>query len=136
MKSIAICCSQRFKNEMMLWKKALERAGVPIVMIPDFRWHSKKRIKSPEHERLKSPAYRRAVPGWVRGHLDKIRKVDTVFIFNKRSYIGRNTTLELGAAHILGKIIFALERDTKEPCCDILIDRVVKTPEELAALLR
>lgn len=137
MKSVVICCSQRFKEEMQEWREALEREhDISVVLVPDFRWHSKKRIRSPEHRRLKSRAYRRAVPGLVRGHLDKIRKVDVVFVLNIEGYMGINTTLELGAAHILGKLICAYERDRTEPCRDILIDKIVKTPAALARLLR
>ena len=136
MKSVAICCSQRFKMEMLQFSKDLERLGVSIVLIPDFRWHTKKRIRSPEQKRLKSQSYRRAIPGWVRGHLDKIRKVDLVYILNIDGYMGVNTTLELGAAHILGKHVYAHDWDKEEPCRNVLIDGLAKTPDDLVKKLR
>ena len=136
MKSVVICCSQRFKNEANNWKKKLERLGIPIVMIPDFRWRSERKLKYTEKQRLRSVSYRRSLPGLVRGHLHKIQKADVIFVLNIDGYIGVNTTLEIGAAALAGKFIFALEHDPIEPCRGILFDRIVKTPDELAHLLR
>lgn len=136
MKSIVICCSQRYKEEIKDFAKKLEKLGIPLVMTPDFRWTSQSVALSTEAHRLKSARYRRRLPGVVRGHLHKIAKADAVFIYNKNGYIGYNTTLEIGAAAILNKLIFALEDDKEEPCRNILFDKIVKTPEELAEILK
>ena len=42
---------------------------------------------------------------------------------------------EMGYAAALGKPIFALSAAIGDPCRDALIDKVVKTPKTLAALL-
>jgi hypothetical protein len=42
----------------------------------------------------------------------------------------------MGYASALGKPIFALSSKTGDPCRDSLIDKIAKTPQELAALLR
>lgn len=136
MKSLVICCSQRYKEEIREFAKKLEKLGVPLVLVPDFRWTSKKVAQSSESIRLKSDRYRKRLPGVVRSHLHKIAKADAVFVYNKDGYVGYNTTLEIGAAAILNKLIFALEEDKEEPCRGILFDKIVKNPEELAEYLK
>lgn len=135
MKSVVICSSQRFKKEVDEFAKKLEKLGVPLVLSPDFRYRSAKMAASSEAVRLKSQAYRKSLEGLVRAHLHRIQKADVCFVFNKNGYVGYNTTLEMGAAAILGKLIFALEPDIHEPCRHILIDKIVKTPEEFMKYL-
>lgn len=136
MKSVVVCGSQRYKEEMIKFAKKLEKLGVPLVLIPDFRWTRKESLAAAESIRLKSARYRLRVPGVVRAHLHKILKADICFVYNKNGYIGVNTTLELGAAAALNKFIFALEPDKSEPCRDILFDKIIATPEELANYLK
>lgn len=136
MKSVVICGSQRYKKEIIQFAKELEKLGVSLVLVPDFRWTRNRMLAAREAERLKSMRYRTRLPGVVRGHLHKILKADVCFVYNKNSYIGVNTTLEIGAAAALNKFIFALEQDKSEPCRDILFDKVVTTPEELVVYLK
>lgn len=136
MKSVVICGSQRYKREIAEFARKLERLGVSLVLVPDFRWTRDHFSRSPESVRLKSARYRTRLPGVVRGHLHKILKADVCFVYNKNGYIGVNTTLEIGAAAALNKFIFALEPDKKEPCRDILFDKIVSTPEELFEFLK
>lgn len=136
MKSVVICGSQRYKKEIAQFAKKLEALGISLVLVPDFRWSRDHMLQAPESIRLKSIRYRQRLPGVVRGHLHKILKADVVFVYNKNGYIGVNTTLEIGAAAALNKFIFALEPDKSEPCRDILFDKIVGTPEELAEYLR
>ena len=65
-----------------------------------------------------------------------IRKADVVFIFNKNGYMGNSTTLELGFAVALSKPIYALEEDKDEPCRNVLIDKIIKTPKKLIQELK
>ena len=44
--------------------------------------------------------------------------------------------MELGAATVLGKPIFALEEDNEEPCRNVLIDEIVKSPTQLINKLK
>jgi len=136
MKSVVVCGSQRYKKEIIEFAKRLEQLGIPLVLIPDFKWTRNRLLTAQEAERLKSKRYRARLPGAVRGHLHKILKADVCFVYNKNGYIGVNTTLEIGAAAALNKFIFALEPDKSEPCRDILFDKIVKTPEELAEYLK
>ncbi len=136
MKSVVICGSQRYKKEIHLFAKRLEEMGVAIVLTPDFRWSRDHTIIMPEKQRMRSRRYRARLPGVVRGHLHKILKTDICFVYNKKGYIGVNTTLEIGAAAALNKLIFALEPDKNEVCRDILFDKIVESPEELFTYLK
>ena len=46
-----------------------------------------------------------------------------------------SVTLEMAYASALAKPIFALNAKTGDPCRDALVDKVIKTPKALAALL-
>lgn len=67
-------------------------------------------------------------------HLENIRKSDTVYIFNKGSYLGPAVTVEIGYSLALGKPIFA-----RAPIKDITITNFIKavvSPGQLSKLLR
>ena len=49
----------------------------------------------------------------------------------KDGYSGVSTTLELGYAMALGKVIYALSEDKEEGCRNVLFREIIKTPEEL-----
>jgi len=82
------------------------------------------------------------VAGKVYDHLfRKVRVADVCFIFNKDGYLGVNTTGELFAAAMAGKLCYALHQQTlmgnypdnlyEEPSARKLIHKVVAEPEEL-----
>lgn len=136
MKSVVICGSQRYKENIERFAKRLRKLGVPVVFEPNFERQRKKMLKKKERERLKSESYRIRVPGMVYAHLSRIELADVCFIFNPDGYIGNNTTLEMGFARGQKKIIYALEpekpaKDGGEICRDILITEIISTPEEL-----
>lgn len=135
MKSVVICGSQRFKDEIYDFAKKLEDLGAPLVFQPNFDTHDHL-FKKEEVERLKDETYRSQVPGMVHAHFERIRKADICFVYNKDRYLGVNTTLEVGYAHGKGMVIYALEPEYIEGeggeiCRDILFTDIVKTPEEL-----
>lgn len=68
-------------------------------------------------------------------HFDWVRKAEICFVFNKGDYAGVSVAMEMAYACALGKPTFALSAKTGDPCRDALIDKVVKTPKSLAALL-
>lgn len=59
-----------------------------------------------------------------------------MFIYSKGGYIGVSTTLEIGAAAILGKSIYALENYKEDLAIDVLFDGIIKNPEELIEKLK
>ena len=96
-------------------------------------------LKKEEKERLKVKSYRDRVPAMVHEHFDRIRKADVAYFYNKKGYLGVNSTLELGFAHGKNMIIYALEPEEAEKggeiCRDILFTEIIETPEELVKRL-
>ncbi|KKU15478.1 hypothetical protein A3A20_02195 [Candidatus Wolfebacteria bacterium RIFCSPLOWO2_01_FULL_45_19] len=140
MKSVVICGSQRYKDEIRAFSNSLKALGVSIVFEPNFERRPKKFLKSPERIRLAAYSYRKQIPALVHEHFDRIRKADICYIYNKSGYLGVNTTLELGFAHGKNMIIYALEPEKAfhqggEICRDILFTEVVPTPDELVKRL-
>jgi len=135
MKSVVICGSQRYKEEIKAFANKLRRFGVPIVFEPNFERQRKKMLTKKEKERLKVKSYRDRVPAMVHEHFDRIRKADVCYIYNKNGYLGVNTTLELGFAHGKNMVIYALEPERSveeggEICRDILFTEIIDKPDE------
>lgn len=136
MKSVVICGSQRYKDEIKAFSQKIRDLGAPVVFEPDFERQRTKMTRMKESMRLRSRSYRLRVPAMVHAHFDRVRKADICFIYNKDGYIGVNTMLELGFAHGKNMVIYALEpeKDIKyggEICRDILYTEIIDSPEEL-----
>lgn len=136
MKSVVICGSQRYKEEIQEFARELRRLGCPVVFEPNFVRQRGKMLHKEESARLRVKSYRERVPAMVHEHFDRIRKSDVCYIYNKGGYLGVNTTLELGFAHGLNRIIYALEAEKPiefggEVCRDILFTEIIATPEDL-----
>ena len=130
MKSVVISSSKNYKKEVKQFCNALEKFGV-VVFEPN--------IQKPVTEKTsfgKKHITKAVFKGLTLEHFDWIRKTDVCFIFNKDNYVGTSVTMEIGFANALGKPIYALSSKTGDPCRDALIDKVVKTPKELAKLLQ
>jgi hypothetical protein len=130
MKSIVICASKRYKDEVFAFCDELEAAQI-VVFRPN--------IGSPiqEDKAFESPHVARMVfKGLTLEHFDMVRKSDVCFVYNKSGYAGVSVSLEMGFATALGKPLYALENQTGDPCRDSLIDRVVSSASELIGLLQ
>ena len=114
----------------------------PIILEPNFEEREERLGGLHERDRLKDAGYKEAVAGKVYDHLfRKVRIADVCFIFNKDGYLGVNTTGELFAAAMSGKMCYALHDQTlmghypndlyEEPSSRKLIHEIVTTPEEL-----
>ncbi len=127
MKSVVICGSRRFKEEVkeFVWK--LKEAGVAVYA----PYHHS---GQEEWEHLSDDYKKFVALGLTHDHFYKIKMADIVFIYNKSGYSGPSTTMEIGAAVALNKPIYALERD-EELCRMILFREIIKTPEELIKYL-
>ncbi|HSW37498.1 MAG TPA: hypothetical protein VLG37_03990 [Candidatus Saccharimonadales bacterium] len=129
MKSVVVCGSKRYSKEIADFCKDLQNLGV-LVFEPS--------IQQPIAEASKIHSdyvTAKVFKGLTLEHFDWIRKAEVCFVFNKDDYVGASVTLEIGYASALGKPIFALSAKTGDPCRDVLIDKVVTTPKQLAALL-
>ncbi|HUV72569.1 MAG TPA: hypothetical protein VMW25_06200 [Clostridia bacterium] len=128
MKSVVLCGSRRYKKEVFEFAQKLEKRGI-VVFKPIMNTNTK-------ISNLEEDLKRFAFLGLTWHHLEFIRKVDVVFIYNKDGYIGVSSTLEMGAAAVLGKPIYALEKDSNELSRNVLIDKVVGSAEELIKYLK
>ena len=140
MKTVVICGSQRYKDEIRNFANKLRKFGVPVVFEPNFDRQRKKMLIAKESDRLRVKSYRDRVPAMVHEHFDRIRKADVCYVYNKEGYLGVNTTLELGFAHGKNMIIYALEPEKPiesggEICRDILFTEIIDKPEELVKRL-
>lgn len=136
MKSVVLCGSQRYKEEIQEFARKLRKLGCPVVFEPNFVRQRRKTLHKDEKDRLQIKAYRNRVPAMVHEHFDRIRKSDVCYVYNKGGYLGVNTTLELGFAHGLNRIIYAFEPEKAiefggEVCRDILFTEIINTPEGL-----
>jgi hypothetical protein len=129
MKSVVVCGSKKYKDEIAAFCRELEKLGV-LVFEPSFK------EPIPESALIHSDYVTSKIfKGLTLEHFDWIRKSEVCFVFNKDDYVGVSVTLEMAYASALGKPIFALAPKTGDPCRDALIDKVVKTPKALSSLL-
>lgn len=129
MRSVVVCGSKRYRKEIAKFCSRLEDLGVlvfePSIQQPIFE----DEVHHSEYVTQK------LFKGLTLEHFDWIRKADVCYIFNKDDYVGTSVTMEIAYATALGKPVFALSSKTSDPCRDALIDKVVKTPKSLTALL-
>ena len=130
MKSVTICASNRFAKEALEFAKKLEKLGVTVFVPPFYTSQFGDPQKNPNHDT------RYVLMGLTHDHFQKIRRGDTVFIYNKDGYSGNSVTLELGYATALGKPVYALSEKDVEMARDILFSGYAKTPQELVKFLR
>ena len=129
MKSVVVCGSKRHREEIATFCAELEKLGV-LVYEPSIQ------TPIPEDAKIHSEyVTAKLFKGLTLEHFDWIRKAEVCYIYNQGNYVGTSVTMEMGYAVALGKPIFALTSKTGDPCRDALIDKVVKTPKQLAALL-
>lgn len=129
MKSVVICGSKKYRSEIEKFCRDLEGLGV-MVFEPSFK------EPIPESALIHSEYVTSKIfKGLTLEHFDWIRKAEVCYVYNIDDYVGVSVTLEMAYAAALGKPIFALNPKTGDPCRDVLIDKIIKTPKALAALL-
>lgn len=129
MKSVVVCGSKKYHKEITAFCAELSRLGV-LVFAPNFKEPLPEDIKLPS-DNLKEIVFK----GLTLEHFDWVRKAEVCFVCNYNDYAGVSVTMEMAYATALGKPVFALSAKTGDPCRDALIDKVVKNPKQLAALL-
>jgi len=129
MKSVVVCGSKRYAKEIKKFCDDLAKLGV-LVFEPSIS------EPIPEDAFIHSTyVTAKLFKGLTLEHFDWIRKAEVCFVYNTGDYVGISVTMEMAYAAALGKPVFALSPKTGDPCRDALIDKVVKTPKQLAALL-
>lgn len=128
MKTVVLCGSSRFKPEIREFGKRLKELGV-VVFEPHLHTCS-------DEWETASDEYKKFIAlGLTHDHFYKIKMADVVFVFNKEGYSGSSTTLEIGYAVALGKVIYALSSDN-ELSRHVLFRETVSSPEELVKRLK
>lgn len=131
MKSVTICGSNKFADEAEKFADGLRKLGVNV-LIPHFYTKHFGGIGNMKEEHNK----KFVAMGLTHDHFNKIKKGDVTFIYNKEGYSGVSTSLELGYATALGKLVYALSDKDPEVCRDILFSGYAKTPKELIKFLK
>lgn len=106
---IAICTSMIFTEEMLRVKKDLESLG-HVVFVSGF---SKAYVGKTEKQKEKLTLFHKNNKDAIREFWKKIKKADAILVLNYtrrgiENYIGGNTLMEIGFAHVLGKKIFLM----------------------------
>lgn len=124
-KKIVICGSVFFANEMIEVNKYLESKGYEVMLpwgIEDFvdGGSLQEELYSGKREQNLEGAKRKMEHNLIKGYYDEINQADAILIINKekkgvQGYIGGNSFLEMGFAHVLGKKIYCLNSLPNDP---------------------
>lgn len=129
MRTVAICGSKKYKDQIHQFALELEKLGV-CVFEPNFK------EPLPETYKAETANMTKIIfKGLTLEHFYYIRKADVCFVYNQNDYVGTSVTMEMAYACALDKPIFALTEITGEPCRDTLIDKVATSARELIKLL-
>lgn len=126
MVTITLCGSGKVREAIHDSGKHLEDRGV-IVLVPPL--HQIEELVDGRPEECRQLAWK----GATFAHFNRINKADVVFIINPDGYIGSSTTLELGYAVALGKLVIAMQPDESEPARNGLFDIVLHTSDPFQA---
>ena len=128
MKTVVLCGSRRFKQEMREFARQLQELGVVVYQPYLHSRHDEWANLSDEYKQY-------VALGLTHDHFAKIRLADVVFVFNKDGYVGNSTTLEIGYAVGRDKPIYALQTDESEICRQVLFREMLSSPAELVKKL-
>lgn len=107
---IAVCGSMTVSKKMVAVETELVKLGHSVVL-PEF---TKEYAKLESTDKMHSESAKNKINyDLIRKYFDKIKEVDAILIINEarhniENYIGGNSFLEAGFAHILNKKIFLL----------------------------
>ncbi len=133
-KKIVICGSMRFSQGMLDAKKELEKMGFDVVLPRNTELYLEgsdflKQREGNAWEPVEG-AKRKIENNLIKGYYDEIAVSDAILVINQekngiKNYIGGNSFLEMGFAHILGKKIY---------CQNPLPEELTLIYQELVAL--
>lgn len=111
---ITICGSSAFRQQMIDYKEKLEKMGHEVIVHPHYVQFVKEgrrdildRMEKGEHAQVKKEN------DYIRWYHNAIKESDAVLILNFekngiKNYIGGNTLMEIGFAHVNNKKVFLL----------------------------
>lgn len=126
MKVLTVCGSGKFKSFIHDFCNGLEKRGF-IVLRPPL--HNIGKYNLDEEGTLL------LWKGATHAHLNRIKTADVCIMLNPNGYLGVGSSIELGYAASLGKLIIALEEDD-EKAREVLFDIILKTSDLEEALQR
>ena len=123
---IAICASLDFSHEMKGFVDRLEKLGHSVVLPKTSEMVIKGEISLERIKKMKEKGEihkRMQEYDVLRYYFGKIRESDAILVLNLdkkgvKGYVGGNTFLEMGFAHVLGKKIFLLNQIPDMPYLD------------------
>lgn len=106
---ITICASMVFAEKMLEVKKELEKFGHEA-FVSEF---ADVFVGRTEKEKEELTLFHKNEKDAIRKHWEKIKKSDAILVLNYdrkgiKNYIGGNTLMEIGFAHVLNKKIFLI----------------------------
>jgi len=107
---IVVCGSMTFARQMVEAAEKLEKAGHTIVLPRHTKEYAEMKLAQERHE---ESVKNKISEDLICCYFNKIKDSDAVLIINcerhgVKNYIGGNSLLEMGFAHVLGKKIFLL----------------------------
>lgn len=121
MTTITACGSGKYRRQIHAVCRALSDAGF-LVLVPPL--HAIDQLMDGTEDEAKQLAWK----GATFAHLERVRKCDVCLILNFEGYLGVSSTLELGYACALGKVVVALGHDT-ELARNGIFDFILETEE-------
>jgi nucleoside 2-deoxyribosyltransferase len=96
MKSVCICGSFRFYDEMVVLRNALQAQGIPC------EWPTPGPRRAPQ---AMTPDEAKEA---ILQHLARMDRADCIFMFNKDGYAGNSVIMEIGYAYAQRKPVYVL----------------------------
>jgi nucleoside 2-deoxyribosyltransferase len=124
--TITLCGSGRHREAIHTTGKSLQDRGV-VVLVPPL--HQIEKLVEGRPEECRELAWK----GATFAHMNRIDKADVVYVVNPDGYLGASTTLELGYAVALGKLVVAMQPDQAEAARNVLFDIILGQSDTDAA---
>lgn len=123
---ITICGSGAFKKEMVEYKQKLLELGHEIIVHPDYEAFVRGEKQALWNKIQNEHATAKKENGYIKWYYDAIVSSDAILVlnFDKKgiaNYIGGNTLMEIGFAHVNGKKIFLLNEVPKVSYADEIL---------------
>ncbi|MFA4817542.1 MAG: hypothetical protein WC608_02315 [Parcubacteria group bacterium] len=110
---IVICGSSKFRHEMVEYKEKLEKLGHDVFVHEHYIKSAKGEMPELMERIGREHAVLKREQNYIKLYHDEIKNSDAVLILNFdkngiKNYIGGNTLMEIGFAHVNDKKIFLL----------------------------
>ena len=112
---ITLCGSGTFRKEMVEYKKILTELDHEVIIHPDYEASVRDETPDMPKKIQEEGSVAKRKYGYIRRYYDAIVGSDAILVLNFDKsgiahYIGGNTLMEIGFAHVHGKKIFLLHQ--------------------------